>query len=110
MNITKVKFVVIFLIFAFVFQFVTNSIFGSGVGGFPNSGESFLGTEPQTRWGSAGYKILLPIKIVLIGPMLTSDEFLRDDPPPPLVVVVFALYWTFLAIALHCLIGRIKYS
>ncbi|OGZ06075.1 MAG: hypothetical protein A2845_01520 [Candidatus Lloydbacteria bacterium RIFCSPHIGHO2_01_FULL_49_22] len=108
MNISKKKFVALFLISAFAFQFISNSLFGSDVRLFPQKGESLLGTDPQIGWKSAGYKIQLPIKIVLMGPMLLSTDFLRDDPPPPFVAAVFALYWSILALFIYYLIGIIS--
>jgi hypothetical protein len=110
MNISKTKFIILFLIFGFAFQFVSNSLFGPDVRLFPQKDEFLLGTDPLIGWKSAGYKIQLPIKIVLIGPMLLSTDFLRDDPPPPFVVAVFALYWSILALFLHYLLSKIKHS
>lgn len=109
MHISKKKFVVFFLIFAFAFQFISNSFFGADTRLFPQKDQSLLGVDPQIGWESAVYKIQLPIKIVLMGPMLFSSDFLRDDPPPPFVAAVFALYWSILALFFHSLIGRIKY-
>ncbi len=87
-------------------MFISNALFGSEARVFPQPPESFLGTDPQIGWKSAGYKILLPIKIVLIGPMLTTGDFLRDDPPPPFVAAVFALYWSIFALIIYYLISR----
>jgi hypothetical protein len=110
MNISKKKFVIFFLISAFAFMFISNALFGTEARVFPQPPESFLGTASSVAWKSAGYKILLPIKIVLIGPMLTTGNFLREDPPPPFVAAVFAFYWTILALIIHYLLGKIRHS
>ena len=110
MNISRKKFVILFLISAFAFMFISNSLFGPSVQLLPPSGEPILGMESQVVWKNVGAKILLPIKIVLMGPMLSFDEFLRDDPPPPFVAIVFAFYWSILASFIYYLFGKIKYS
>ncbi|MEY4731820.1 MAG: hypothetical protein RL681_766 [Candidatus Parcubacteria bacterium] len=110
MNISRKKFVLLFLVSAFVFMFISNALFGTDARVFPQPPESWLGTDPQTGWKSAGYKILLPIKMMLIGPMLTTGNFLREDPPPPFVAAVFILYWSVLALAIHYLLGKRKRS
>jgi hypothetical protein len=110
MHISRTKFVIIFLVSASVFLFVSNALFGTDARVFPQPPESFLGTESPIAWKSAGYKILLPIKAVLIGPMLFTGDFLREDPPPPLVGAVFALYWSILALVLYYFLGKVRRS
>ncbi len=111
MNISRTKFVILFLIFGFAFQFISNSLLGSEVRLFPGNGESFLGTGSPVAWKSAVSTIILPVKIVLIGPLLPFVEFLRQgDPPPPFFVIGFAVYWSILALVLYYLIGKIKRS
>ena len=107
MNISRTKFVILFLISAFVFMFISNALFGTEARVFPWHEKSFLGTDSPIAWKSLGYHISYPIKFVLIGPF---DNVFHDDPPPPLVASVFALYWSILALILHYLIGRIKRS
>lgn len=106
---SKKKFVLLFLLCAFAFQFVSNSLSRADIGLLPPAGEPILVTESPVVWKNIGIKILLPINIILMGPMLSFDEFLRDDPPPPFVAAVFIFYWTILALALHYLIDRIKH-
>lgn len=54
---------------------------------------------------------ILPIKIVLLGPLaLPQVDFLKDDPPPPFVALYFIFYWSILASILHYLIGKLKRS
>ena len=55
MNTPRIKFVFLFLIFAFVFG--TNFL-------FDQPPESFLGSESQVAWKSAVSTILSPIKII----------------------------------------------
>jgi hypothetical protein len=108
MRTSKKKFVIIFVISAFVFMFVSNALFGTEARVFPWHEKTFTGTDSPIAWKSAGYKILYPVKVVLVGPMLLSDTFLHDDPPPPLVAIVFATYWAILALVIRYLIGKIK--
>jgi hypothetical protein len=108
MNISRKKFVIFFLISAFAFMFISNALFGTEARVFPWNEKSFLGTDSPTAWKSAGYKILYPIKVVLMAPILPFDNFLRDDPPPPFVAAFFALYWSILALVIHYLLGKIK--
>jgi hypothetical protein len=103
MGISRVKFVLLFLIFAFAFLVVSTAI-------LEQSPESFLGSESQVAWKSVVSTILSPIKIILIGPLLPFINFLHQDPdtPPPFFFVGFAIYWTILALVLHYLLGKIK--
>ncbi|MDD5068761.1 MAG: hypothetical protein PHS53_04400 [Candidatus Pacebacteria bacterium] len=108
MTISRKKFVIIFLICAFAFMFISNTLFGGDARVFPQPPQSWLGTASPVAWKSVGYKILLPVKMVLIGPMLFTGSFLREDPPPPFVAAVFAFYWSILALILYYFIGVIK--
>jgi len=90
-------------------MFISNALFGTSAQVFPNPPESFLGTDPQIGWKSIGYKIVLPIKVILIGPMLATGDFLRDDPPPPFVAIVFAFYWSILALIIYYFIRKKPY-
>jgi len=110
MNISRTKFVFYFVISAFAFQFISNSLFGPEVRLFPGNGESFLGVESQIAWKNIGNMILFPVKIILIGPMLPFVNFLKEDPPPPFFVAGFAFYWTVLACALHYFLGKMKHA
>ena len=109
MNITRKKFVFFFIISGFVFLFITTSLLGStGPRGFPKHPDSFLGTASPEPWKNTASTIILPIKIVLIGPLLLSTDFLRDDPPPPFIGIYLIIYWTILASIIHYLLGKIK--
>lgn len=103
MNISRTKFVILFLVSAFAFMFLSNALFGLEARVFHWNEESFLGTDSPIAWKSVGYHISYPIKVVLIGPFAFIKIF-HDDPPPPFVAVVFALYWSILALALHYLL------
>lgn len=107
-NISRTKFVILFLISGFAFQFISNSLLGSEVRLFPARGESFLGTGSPIAWKSAVSTLLLPIKIILIGPLLPMTEL--PDLPPPFLVIGFALYWTILALFIRYLLGKLKRS
>jgi len=104
MNISRIKFVFLFLIFVVVFLFGTTLILDSPP-------ETLLGSESQVAWKTTLSAILSPVKIILMGPLLPFIKFLRQDPdtPPPFFLVGFAFYWTILAIFLHYLIHKIKH-
>jgi len=110
MSISRTKFVVLFLVAAFAFMFISNALFGAEARVFPWNEESFLGTDSPVFWKSAGYKISYPVKIVLVGPLLPFVEYVRQDPDPlpPFIATVFALYWAILALVIHYLLGKIK--
>jgi len=111
MTVSKKKFVILFIISGFAFLFISTSLLGStGPRGFPKHPDSFLRTASLEPWKNAVSTILLPIKIVLIGPLLLSTDFLRDDPPPPFIGIYLIFYWTILASIIHYLLSRIKRS
>jgi len=105
LNISKTKFVLLFLILAFAFLFGTNLILDQPT-------EAFLGSQSQVAWKSVASTILSPIKIILIGPLLPFIKFLQQDPdtPPPFFLIGFAFYWIILALAIHYLLSKLKYS
>lgn len=105
MNISRKKFVLIFLISAFAFQFITNSILGPEVRLFPPNGEWFPGSGSAIAWQNILAKILYPIKFILIGPLSFLGQ--DPDPPPPLLLVAFTLYWTAMALVLHYILSKI---
>lgn len=112
MKISRKKFVFLFLLCAFAFEFATNSIFLAEVRLFPGHGESFLGTGSPAGWRNTICMILLPIKIVLIGPLLPFIHLLRQEPdtPPPFFLIGFAIYWTILALAIYYVASKIRRS
>jgi hypothetical protein len=108
MSFSRRKFVVLFLISGFAFQFISNSLLGSEVRLFPAREESFLGTESPIAWKSAVSTLLLPIKFVLLGPLLPLTPL--PDLPPPFLVIGFAVYWTLLALFIHYALSKLKRS
>lgn len=106
MKISRTKFVIVFLVAAAVFQFISNSVLGTEVGLFPRNGEWFPGTGSSTGWKDVLATILYPVKFVLIGPLAFLGQ--DPDPPPPLLLVAFASYWTAIALVLHFLLTKIR--
>lgn len=106
MKVSKTKFVTVFLILAFAFQFISNSILGREVRLFPSNGEWFPGAGSPIGWKSALASIIYPLKFVLIGPLsfLAKDP----DPAPPVLVFAFAVYWTAMALVVHYFISKIN--
>jgi hypothetical protein len=107
MRISRTRFIIIFLVAGFAFQFITNSLLGSEIRLFPANGEWFPGTESPIAWKSTVATILYPVKIVMIGPVGSLFQNPDPDTPPPLFLIAFALYWTVLALVLHYLLSKI---
>ena len=106
MKISRKKFVLLFLVSAFAFQFISNSVLGPEVGLFPQNGAYFPGMDSGISWKIWVANIIYPVKYILLGPFV---NVLNDpDPAPPILVIVFGLYWTALAFALYFMIGKIK--
>lgn len=111
MKTSRTKFVISFVVCAFAFQFITSSVLGPEIRLFPaDNSSAFLGLGSPVAWKNTVSIILLPIKAVLIGPLIPFINFLRQDPdtPPPFFMVGFAFYWTLLALGIHYLIGKFK--
>jgi len=106
MRISRTRFVIIFLVLAFAFQFISNSLLGPEVRLFPVNGEWFPGTGSPIAWKSTLATILYPVKIVLVGPL--SPLFTDPDPAPPILVLAFAFYWTAIALVLYYLLSKIR--
>lgn len=105
MKISRKKFVITFLILAFAFQFITNSVLSPEIGLFPKSGEWFSGAGSPVAWKSTLAALVYPVKYIMVGPL----SFLGTDPdgPPPIMLVAFGLYWTAIALILHFLLSLI---
>ena len=112
MNISRTKFVILFLIAGFTFLFITTTLLGTtGPRGFPQSPDSVLktGGDSSITWKRAVSTIIFPLKIVLIGPLaLPQIHFLKEDPPPPFIGIYLIFYWTILASIFHSLLGTMK--
>lgn len=110
MKISKTKFVILFLIFGFAFQFISNSLLGSEIALFPPREESFLGTESMVGWKNTATTALLPVRIVMVGPLIPFINLLRQEPdtPPLFFLIGFILYWSLLALVIYYLLGKIR--
>jgi hypothetical protein len=105
MKISKTKFVLCFLVSAFAFQFISNSLLGPEIRLFPVHGEAFPGMGSPTAWKNSVSAILYPVKIVLIGPL--AHLFELPDPAPPILVLPFVFYWGAMALVLYYLLSKI---
>lgn len=105
MKISRARFVAVFLVLAFAFQFISNSVLGPEVGLFPANGEFFQGADSPVAWKRTFAKILYPVKFVLIAPLSFLGQ--DPDPVPPVLVLSFAFYWTAIALFLHYLLSKI---
>jgi hypothetical protein len=112
MKLSRTKFVILFIISGFAFLFITTSLLGStGPRGFPKSPDSVLrtGSDSPIPWKRTVSAIIVPIKIILIGPLsLPQIHFLKEDPPPPFIGIYLVFYWSILAVVVYYLIGKLK--
>ncbi len=97
MRVSRARFITVFVLSAFVFQFVTNSLLGPEVRLFPANGNWFPGTGTAVA-------VLNPIKLILVGPL--APVFTDPDPAPPILVLAFAFYWALMALVLHFFISK----
>lgn len=105
MKISRARFVTIFLVSAFAFQFITNSLLGPEVALFPENGEWYPGAESPIGWRSSLASIIYPVKFVLIEPLSFLAQ--EPDPAPPILLLAFAAYWSGIALVLYYLFGKI---
>lgn len=110
---SRTKFIFIFFICGFAFMFITTSLLGStGVRGFPQLPDSVMrtGSNSLVEWKRVGSRVVLPIKIILLGPLMPYFDLLRREPdtPPPFFTIGILFYWTILASAIHYLLGKLK--
>src|SRR3954471_13594254 len=99
MKISVKKFVIIFLVSAFAFQFISNLILE------PVNGEWFPGSDSPIAWKRNVAAIIYPVKLVLVGPL--STIFNDPDPAPPIRALACAVYWTAIAVVLHFILRKI---
>ena len=101
MKISRKKFVITFLVSAFAFQFISNSVLGDEVELFPNNGKWYPGVGSPIAWKNIVGSIIQPVKYILVEPLsfLAQDP----DPAPPVLLIAFAIYWTAIALVLHFL-------
>ncbi|MES1216525.1 MAG: hypothetical protein ABUT20_13500 [Bacteroidota bacterium] len=105
MKISGTKFVIVFLVSAFAFQFITNSLLGPEVRLFPLNGEWYPGTGSPIGWKNTLATILYPIKYVMIEPLSFLGK--DPDPVPPVMLVAFTFYWSAIALFLYFLLRKI---
>jgi hypothetical protein len=105
MKISRKKFVIIFLVSAFAFQFVSNSVLGAEIQLFPGNGEWYPGIGSPIAWKNMVSSIIYPVKYILIEPL----SFLGQEPdfPPPVLLIAFAIYWVVIALVLHFLFSKL---
>lgn len=105
MKTSRTRFVVTFLVLAFAFQFISNSLLGPEIRLFPGDGAWYPGTASPVGWKNTLASIIYPAKFMLIEPL----SFLGKEPdaPPPILVVAFAAYWSALALLLHYLFSKV---
>ena len=101
MKISRKKLVITFLVSAFAFQFISNSVLGSEIRLFPRNGEWYPGVGSPIAWKNIVGSIIYPVKYILVEPL----SFLAQDPDgaPPVPLIAFAAYWTAIALVLHFL-------
>ena len=101
MKISRKKFVITFLVSAFAFQFISNSVLGSEIRLFPRNGEWYAGVGSPIAWKNIVGSVIYPVKYILVEPLsfLAQDP----DPAPPVLLIAFAIYWTAIALVLHFL-------
>ncbi len=98
-KISRKKFVIIFLVSAFIFIGITNLIL------VPVNGDWFAGMDSPIAWKRSLANIIYPVKLVLVGPLATV---LNDpDPAPPIRILACAVYWTVIALVLHFIFHKI---
>lgn len=105
MNVSRIIFVCLFLIFGFSFFMITVLL-------LDQQPEDLFGTDSDVTWKIVVSAILCPIKIILIGPLIPIHNFLHQDPdtPPLFFLLGFIFYWTFLGLVIHYFFNKKKES
>lgn len=105
MKTSRTKFIIVFVLAALAFQFISNSLLGTEIQLFPPAGEWYPGLGSQIPWKHTIGTFIHPIKYILIEPL----SFLNQDPdaPPPVLLIAFGLYWAAIAFVLHVLIRTV---
>jgi hypothetical protein len=99
MRISRTRFVIIFLLSAFGFLFITNLIL------VPINGDWFAGTHSPIQWKRNLASAIYPIKFVLVAPLALI--FNDPDPAPPIRVLACAVYWTAIALVLYFILSKL---
>lgn len=99
MKTNRRKFIIIFVISAFVFIGATNLLL------HPVNGDWYAGTNSPIAWQRNLAAVIYPIKVILVGPLA---PVLNDpDPAPPIRAIACAIYWTAIAFVLHFLLSLV---
>lgn len=102
MKISPKKFVIVFLVLAFAFQFTTNSLLGPAVKFYPVDGNWYPGDHSAIAWKTTMSKVIYPVKVVLVGPLTFLAQ--ERDSAPPVILFFFLLYWTAMAFLIYFLL------
>ena len=100
MKISKIKFIIIFLVSAFAFIGISNLLLGP-----VENGDWFPGTDSPVAWKRNFAAVIYPVKIVLVGPL--APIFNDPDPAPPIRALACAIYWTAMALVIHFILSKI---
>jgi hypothetical protein len=109
MRISRSRFVLWFLACGFAYGIATRLILNQMPGSL---GRSDYGSVTQAPWQITVSTMLIPLKFVLMGPLLPLFNWMLHqqdaDPPPPMLAVMYAAYWTVLALAIHYFLSKLK--
>ena len=101
MKISSTRFVTVFVISAFAFQFASNSLLGDEIELFPNNGEWYPGVASPIAWKNTAASIIYPVKYILVEPLSILNQ--DPDAPPPVLLIGFGIYWAVIALTLYYL-------
>jgi high-affinity Fe2+/Pb2+ permease len=108
MKVSRSKFVIRFLVFGFAYGIATRLILNQ----MPMSlSRSNYGSVSQAAWQSSISTVLIPVKFILMGPLLPLFNWMLSqdgDPPPPMIAIMYAFYWSILALVLHYFLSKRK--
>ena len=109
MKVSRSQFVVRFLVFGFAYTTAARLILNQMPGSLSSSN---YGSVTQASWQIAVSTMLIPIKFVLMGPLLPLFNWILKqdaDPPPPMLLVMYVFYWVILALVLYFFLGKLKH-
>ena len=106
MKISSTRFVTIFVISAFAFQFASNSLLGDEIQLFPDNGAWYPGVGSPIAWKNTVASIIYPVKYILVEPLSFLNQ--DPDPPPPVPLIGFGIYWAAIALVLYYLYYLLK--
>jgi hypothetical protein len=106
MKISSTRFVTIFVISAFAFQFASNSLLGDEIQLFPDNGEWYPGVGSPIAWKNTVAAIIYPVKYILVEPLSFLNQY--PDGAPPVLLIGFGIYWAAIALALYYLYYLLK--